>query len=261
MNEIKQELTRLLGMTEKQTRVYLASLELGGGTMQSIARKSGLNRTTIYTFIDEMKEAGFMQETRSARRRIYTAVDPRTLLSVQKNKLSGLEHMLPELMAIRNEARGKPRVTFFEGRKGVEEVYEDMLHDRAEILSYEDMDNLKSGLAPSFFASFPKERVRRDIPLRSISCDTSFAREFSKRNRGLLRETRFVPLKELRTDISIYGDKVALMDLRGDPQTCVLIENRNIAESMRSIWTQLWHQLPPWSPHPAAGEKQASDDR
>lgn len=243
--KITDELLSLLGMTDMQAKVYLAALELGEGTMQMLARKSGLNRTTIYTFIDELKERGYILETRRAKRRVYSAVHPERLIEMQKTRLGGLERILPELLAINNQSAKKPRVTFYEGMKGIEDVYADMLREKKEILSYEDMDNLEAGLPEQFFASFPKERARRDILIRSISRDTPFAREFSKKNRGLLRETKFVPATEFRTDISIYGDKVALMDLRGDPASCVLIENQNLAETMRIIWRQLWDTLGP----------------
>jgi hypothetical protein len=83
------------------------------------------------------------------------------------------------------------------------------------------------------------------ILIRSISRDTPFAREFSNKNRGFLRETKFIATDELRTDISIYGDKVALMDLRGSLPSCVLIENRNLAETLRTVWKHLWNQLGP----------------
>ena len=243
MVKIHDELLHLLGMTDMQAKAYVAALELGEGTMQMLARKSGINRSTIYTFIDELKDRGYILETRRAKRRVYSAVHPERLVEMQKTRLGGLERILPELLAINNQSAQKPRVTFYEGVKGIEDVYADMLREKKEILSYEDMDNLKAGLPERFFNSFPKERARRDILIRSISRDTPFAREFSEKNRGLLRETKFIATDELRTDISIYGDKVALMDLRGDPASCVLIENRNLAETLRTVWRQLWDKL------------------
>lgn len=243
MVKIHDDLLHLLGLTTRQAKVYLAALELGGGTMQMLARKSGLNRTTIYTFIDDLKERGYILETRRAKRRIYSAVHPDRLVEMQRTRLGGLERILPELLAINNQSAQKPKVTFYEGPKGIEDLYADMLRDKKEIFAYEDLDNLKAGLSAHFFEYFPKERARRDILIRSISRDTPFAREFSKKNRGLLRETKLIATDDFRTDINIYGDKVALMDLRGNPPSCVLIENHHLATTMRIIWQQLWEKL------------------
>lgn len=245
MIKINDELLSLLGMTLMQAKTYIAALELGEGTMQALARKSGLNRTTLYTFIDELKERGYISETRHARRRVYSAVHPERLLEMQRTRLGGLERILPELLAINNQSLKKPNVTFYQGLKGIEDVYADMLREKKEILAYEDLDHLKGDLPQRMFGWFPKERAHRDILIRSISRDTPFAREFSKRNRGLLRETKFISVPEFRTDINIYGNKVALMDLQGKPPFAVLIENRNLAETMRIVWKQLWDKLGP----------------
>ena len=234
-----------LGMAPMQAKVYLAALELGEGSMQALARKSGVNRSTIYTFIEELKVRGYILETRRAKRRVYSATHPERLLEIEKARVQELERILPELLAVDNRSVGKPRVTFHEGYQGIDDVYADMLREKKEIVAYEDLDNLKTGLPERIFASFPKERAKRDILIRSISRDTDFAREFSKRNTGLLRETRFVKAKEFKTDINIYGDKVALMDLRGNVPFAVLVENRNLAETMRIVWKELWEKLGP----------------
>lgn len=240
---IREEKLYSLGLEPMQAKVYLAALELGEATIQALSRKSGVNRSTIYTFIDRLKSNGYLHETRKGQRKVYAAVNPEQLLAMGKNRLEELEAMMPDLLAINNASAKKPRVTYYEGTKGIEEVYADMLRDKKEITAYEDLQHLKEGLPERIFEWFPKERARKDILIRSISRDTAEAREFSKRNIGLLRETRFIRTNDLKTDINIYGNKVALMDLRGTPQFCVLIENKHLADTMRSLWSQLWDRL------------------
>ena len=243
--EISENLLKTLGLGQMQTQVYLAALELGEATMQTLARKSGVNRSTIYTFIDDLKDRGYILETQKNKRRIYSAVHPEHLVGMQKTRLTELQNILPELLAIRNTSPSKPRVTFYEGIQGLEEVYADMLREKKEIVAYEDLSNLKPEVRDRIFAWFPKERARRDILIKTISRDNPFTREFTKHNRGLLRETKFITSPELKTDINIYGDKVALIDLQSKPPFAVLIENRNLAETMRATWRQLWDKLGP----------------
>lgn len=239
-----KEILSVLGLPPMHGQVYLAALELGEATLQALSRKSGVNRSTIYTFIDELVERGYMTETRRGKRRVYGSVHPEHLLHVERERIKELERFLPELLAINNNSRQKPRVTFYEGYQGIEEVYADMLRERKEIVAYEDLEHLRRDLPDRIFTWFPKERAARDILIRSVSRDTAFAREFTKRNRGLLRETKFVEAGDFRTDINIYGDKVALMNLRDNP-FCVLIENKNLADTMRIMWKELWNRLGP----------------
>lgn len=243
--EISPQILSALGLSEMQASVYVAALELGESTMQALARKSGVNRSTIYTFIDELKERGFILETRRHKRNAYSAAHPEALVAMQKGKVAELERTLPELLAINNKSDKKPRVTFYEGLQGIEEVYRDMLREKKEIVAYEDLEYLQKDIPHKMFEWFPKERVHRDILIKTISRDTEFAREFSKRNRGLLRETKFVNVVPMKTDVNMYGDKVALIDLQAREPFAVIIENHNLAETMRTIWRQMWEKLGP----------------
>lgn len=243
--EISENLLKTLGLHQLQAQVYVAALELGEATMQALARKSAVNRSTIYTFIDELKSCGYILETKKNKRKVYSAVHPERLVEMQKSRVGELQGILPEMLAVYNKSGPKPRVTFYEGIQGIEDVYADMLRDKKEILAYEDLESLLTTFAGRSTINFPQERTRRDILIRTISRDTPAAREFCKRNRGLLRETKFISALDFKTDINIYGDKVALMDLRGSPPSCVLIENNHLAETMRIVWKQLWEKLGP----------------
>lgn len=243
--EISENLLKTLGMNQMQAQVYVAALELGEATMQALARKSGVNRSTIYTFIDELKERGYILESQKNKRRVYSAIHPELLVEMQRNRVRELESAVPELLAVYNKSGTKPRVTFYEGWQGIEDVYTDMLREKKEIIAYEDLEDLSGELPRRIFEWFPKERARRDILIKTISRDVPFAREFTKHNRGLLRETKFITAPEFKTDINIYGDKVALMDVQESSQFAVLIENHNLAETMRTVWRQLWDKLGP----------------
>ncbi len=232
-----------LGLSELQGRVYLAALELGEAKMQDLAKKSGVNRTTIYTFIDDLKERGFITETKRGKRRIYSAIHPERFLQMQKVRTAELEKVLPELLAIHNVSRTKPRVTFYEGVEGVKEVYTDILRDKKEMLAYEDIEHLKGGLPQTFYEYFPAERAKKGISIKSISRDSQIAREFIKDNIRLLRETRFIKVKDFKTDINIYGNKIALIGLRSSPPFAVIIEDVSISETMRIVWKELWDRL------------------
>src|ERR1043166_4535348 len=113
--EISEQTLEALGLSEMQGKVYLAALELGEATMLALARKSGVNRSTIYTFIEDLEDRGFIQKAQKNKRFIYSAAHPETLVEMQKARAGQLERLLPELLAINNKSGKKPRVTFYEG--------------------------------------------------------------------------------------------------------------------------------------------------
>lgn len=241
--KVSKNLLNSLGLKDAEFEVYSAALSLGEGTMQDLARISGIKRTTIYTFINDLKLRGLITETKKKKRKVYAAVAPDQLVEMEKTRLTELEKLLPELLAIHNKSKKKPRVAFYDGMEGIEEVYGDMLKDRREIIAYEDLEHMKIALPKSFYDYFPPERAKRGIPFRSITRDSVIAREFVKDNPRLLRETRFIKSADMRTEINIYGNKVAMMSFRSKPPFCVLIEDENIAQTLRISWKELWDRL------------------
>jgi hypothetical protein len=65
----------------------------------------------------------------------------------------------------------------------------------------------------------------------------------AERYRRDLRETRFIQDVDFATEIDIYGDKVALMSFRGDKPMAVVIEDTDIATTLRAVWGKLWSHL------------------
>ncbi len=243
MIKISKNLLNSLGLRQPQYKVYEAALILGESSIQDLARRSGVKRSTIYTFIEELKDRGFILETQKNKRKVYSAVEPSQLLEMERTRLIELEKILPELEAVHNKSNKKPRVAYYEGVEGIESVYANMLKEKQEIFALEDLSQMKKVLPKSFYDHFPQERARRGIPFRSISRDSEIARSFIRDNVKLLRETKFIQSEELRTEINIYGNKVALMSFKEHQPFCVLIEDTNIAQTMKVAWIELWNRL------------------
>lgn len=221
----------------------MAALELGEATMQDLARKSGVKRTSIYNFIDKLKEQGFIAVTKWKKRLFYSATHPKRLIEFEKQHLVELENTLPELTAIYNKSPQKPKVTFYEGAEGIKEVYADTLWEQRPIIAWSDFDHMEAALGKDFYQSYPAERAKRRIPFSTITRDSKIARDVAQKNEAHLRKMKFISAEELKTEINVYGDKVAIMSFRSSPTFAVLIENHDIAETLRTAWQELWNRL------------------
>ena len=242
MIKMSKSLIKNLNLTEHQAAVYLAALELGQAPMQDLARKSGVKRTTIYKFIDELRERGLILETRHHKRNFYSGVAPEQLVELQKNHLVELEDLMPELKAVQNRAKNKPKVMFYEGLEAIKEMYTDTLKEKKPIVALSDFSNTDQALG-KFIENYPDERARKNITLQWIIPDTPEAREFTKRDYGLLRETKFLPNAHFKIDLNIYGNKVSLVKAGFPHPFAVLIEDPDVAETFREAWKQLWERL------------------
>lgn len=233
-----------LGLSKQEVAVYLAALELGEATVQELARKSGVKRTSIYNFIDKLKDRQILQETKRKQRSLFTATHPHQLLELAKLRLHELQNVMPQLLAINNRSLRKPRVTFYEGSEGIKEIYNDMLIHEQPIMCWSDQKHMWPILGKEYCEYFPPERARRGIPLQMIATDSVENREYAKKDKECARETKFISANsDLKTEVNIYGSKVILASFRSSPAFAVLIEDRDIAETFRTIWKELWGKL------------------
>ncbi len=65
-----------IGLSENESRVYLASLSLGPAIVRDIARVSQVKRTTIYSLIDSLKQQGLMHVEEKGLKKLFTPSAP-----------------------------------------------------------------------------------------------------------------------------------------------------------------------------------------
>ena len=240
-----QELAGALGLSEKELAVYLTVLELGEGYVQDISRKSGLQRTSVYNFLEALRERQLVSEIKKGKRRLFSAASPHLLLEKQKSNASSIEKLMPRLLAIQNSVRSKPRVSFYEGIEGIKEIYRMTLRDKQIIYAWEDLDRTRDMLPPAFFKGYPEERAAKKVPARCIDRDTAFARQWTAENNvRLARESRFIDSEEFGTEINVFGHKVAFFGYNKKNPFGVVIDDVGIATAVRVVWQELWDRLP-----------------
>lgn len=242
MEKLPKNLLQSLNLTEAQGRVYVATLELGQSTIQALARKSGVKRSTIYTFIEDLKERSLILETRRKKRTLYSAAHPEHLVELERARLSEIQSLLPELLAIYNQSRTKPRVVFYEGVDGIKEVYGDTLKERKPIIGWSDYEQSKKVLGEYYFL-YANARSQRNILYRCIARDTPEAREKLLLSNKELREVKLSQSGDISTELYIYGNKIALINFRSVLPIAILLEDVSIAGTLRSIWEDAWDHL------------------
>lgn len=244
MNLIQQ--LQNLGIEKKQAQVYLACLELGSATVQELARQSGIKRTSVYNFLDEMKKVGLINEIKQDNRILITPEDPQVLLKNMQNKTKKMEKILPELRGIFNLPGHKPKVRYYEGIGGIKKAYAEMVSKKETIYGYSDYEKMFLAFEKSPEKDWPwhvpEERVKKKIFFYNIAKDGQVAREVKRKDKQQLRQTKLVKGLELDTEINIYGNFVLMISFRR-PYTAVIIEDRAIAMSMKSIWQMSWNNI------------------
>jgi len=241
MVQLSKNLLRSLNLSPDEAAVYMAALELGQTNILTLAKKSGVKRTTLYHFLPNLIERGILQETRKKKRNIYSAIHPKQLIALEQIRLKELEQLMPELLGIYNNAKQKPRVTFYEGVEGIKEALTDLIRVKEPMVGWADF-TFRQSILRDFFNAFAQERAKSNVTYKAITRDSAEAREWAKRNTGHLREMKFINTDPFNTETLVYGTHVMFLSYQRNA-FAVVIEDINVANTLRIAWQQLWDRL------------------
>ena len=235
-----------LGLGEKEMRVLLVLLENGPMLASTIAKTTKLNRTTTYGILKELSEKGLASSVDKKGTTRFQSISPELLPGYlerrQKELEEGkqqIEEMLPQLTLLRARGRTLPKVQFFDGKKGVEQAYEDTLENNLGKKLYEitGIDGVYANLDPEFVKYYIEKRARLGIHSTYITPETTLSREAKKDDRKYLREAKFIPSEfSFNTEIAIYGNKVGMFSFALENPVAILIEDETIASTMKTLF-------------------------
>jgi sugar-specific transcriptional regulator TrmB len=243
-----------LNFSDKESLVYLALLEIGSGKAHEVAKKTGLNRTTVYDIFEVLMQRGLVSKYKKGSATFFNALEPKHLLTYldrekeeqikklekQKQKVS---EFLPQLISLQNIFTNKPKVQFFEGEKGMREAYEDTLTSKEIILAYANVETMHEGL-PNFFPEYYKRRAANKIFIRAIFPKNKLSIERAMHNQEEMRDTRFLPESEMTfsPEVNIYNNKILIASWK--EKMAILIESKELAELQKLTFNLLWNTLP-----------------
>ncbi len=233
-----------IGLSEKEAKIYLASIELGETTIKEIAKKSGVKRTTIYDIIDDMINAGYIKKITTQTRTKFIAISPKKLKIILKKRESLLNQILPQLNTISNVEKAKPKVWFFEGVKGLEKAYDDALGYKNTIIRGWASDDILNILSENWANNYIKQRSKNNVEARLIIPSTDTLVDYSSKNTDDLRSTKIINAEKypFNIEINIYKDRVAMISAKD--KIAVIIESKPISSTMKMIFNLCWDNLP-----------------
>src|SRR3989344_5510052 len=233
------------GFSEKEAVVYIALLELGKGTVRQISSKAGINRTTSYDILGSLSNKGLVSVSGKEPKSEYAVEPPEAITTYLKKvaeeateRIKKSEAVLPELELL-HAKQNRPRIRFYEGKEGLERVYEDTLTSSEPIRAYATIDDMHNAL-PNYFPEYYKRRAGNNISIRAIVPETPSGRERKTHDEEEKRQIAFVPADKyyFSPEINIYDDKVMIASWR--EKLGIIIESHEIADAMKKIYELAW---------------------
>lgn len=235
---------RKLGFSDNEAAVYLAALELGEASVQRISQKAKLKRTTVYGIIETLKARGLIKTTKNRKRLLYLAEDPRRLKELAQEAERTADSILPSLLAITNLIDRKPKILFFEGIEGIEDIYkETLLHPDTPIRGWLSAGSFRTD-EPWFDRYYRPVRKEKRIYTDVIVPDFPETRSYHEKDREDFHRTK-IDTKggdSIESDILLFGTRHIAI-LSWEEMTGVIIESVKIHATLSAIFTAHWESI------------------
>src|SRR3989344_8279952 len=103
------------GLDEKEIKVYVSLVEKGELNAYTLAKITGIHRSTVYAIIERLSSKGFISNIQKDEKTFYSAIEVNKIIAKIKEKESLLLSLIPKFEKIREE--GISRVRVFESRE------------------------------------------------------------------------------------------------------------------------------------------------
>ncbi len=238
-----------LGLSLKEAQLYDLLLQRGEMAARDVELETGFKKNT-YVLIKSLERKGMIVRLEREHRVYYQPSSPQNLGYMANKQIKSaqrhaaiLAEMLPELTAKYSESVDRPVVRYVEGAEGIKELYHTVYNqDIPASYGCLDLEKEEKAVPELMNESLIPNRVKRGSKAYAVLSDSASARDVSSRDIEELRESILVDSKEypLPAEVSVYGDKVALLSFKKGNMTGVLIENKEIAQSLESIYRLLF---------------------
>ena len=233
------------GLNDKESKIYLANLELGATSVQALSRKSGVKRTSIYNFLEDLERKGFISIMETDAKTSIIPEKPETLLLRAQQQTKKIEAALPQLQSFFNLPAEKPKVRFYQGKEGIKRTYEDLLNGNPkEIYTLGDYEAMFAQMEAKKLWDVVDARVNKGIKCFCIAKAGPEAKKLIKKDAEQLRRTVLTkdPKISFETETNIAGNKVAMLSFR-PPYAGIIIEDKAIANTQHAMWQMIWDRL------------------
>ena len=239
---IKEGQLELLGLSSKESRLYIAALTLESFTVADIAKKSGIKRPTCYVVLDEMTKKGLISTIPQAHKHLYRAEPPKTLIRQAKRAYDYAEKVVPVLDRLCTERTENSVVRFYYGQNGIRNIYEDIINSGVKVFRYIGSSGpLVETAGDEFMRDYVQRCVRKGIKRISIRMrETELADPVYADTKDMLREIRYAPKDIYIPDtVFIYKDKVAMIaTTKGN--FGLMISSSELAQTLLGLFEALW---------------------
>lgn len=233
------------GLNPKESKTYLAVMELGTSPVRGLTKKTGIERTNLYSILAKLENEKLITSFNKKGVKYFVADSPEKLTLRLKEKEEKISEVLPELKSIYNISPHKPKVLYFEGKEGMRAISDRSL-EKAElsdkiVLFATSMDYYHESVTVEYENDYyVPTRLEKGVKLKALVTHGKWINERHKLDEREDRETKFLPKKwAFKSTTFIYADEVAFISTAKEGFG-IVIQSKEINDMMRKFYDMAW---------------------
>src|SRR3989338_4232289 len=214
-----------LGLTHKEQEVFIKMLPLGAQPASVIAKHVDVPRTSAYVVLERLKQLNLVEEfTRNGISyfKCIPVADIADLLKAQSRKIRQtlivFKETLPGLMKLENKLSITPTVKFFEGKKAVMKLYEDVLKEN-EFCAFFNPKLVKK-IMPEYYYKVAQTIQARGGKAREMILACPEAVEYQELFNSSRHQIKILPARAVFSSDTIITESKIYMISYGEREVC-----------------------------------------
>jgi sugar-specific transcriptional regulator TrmB len=233
-----------LGLSEKESRIYLALLSRDYVGTSKLIAATGLHSQYVYDGLAGLEEKGLVHHVVKSGRKRFAAQTPKHLEVLVQEKQRTVDALVPQLLSM----AGKSDMQSFEVYQGIESF---------KAAEFQKLKDAKEGSLLDIIGDegllfydvmgedideYEQMRIDKKIFLRYVASPDHVSKALAALPRTEYIEFRTLEgLKSGRINTNIWEDRVSI-NIYGNPVLTFSISNKEIASNYRNFFESLWQK-------------------
>lgn len=235
---------KILGYSDKEAKVYLTLNKIGASVASTLARLTGIKRTSIYDVLNSLLNKNVITSYSQGEYTYYIIDDLQKIFYQEKEKLSVAENLVKQLKDSQSQQLGI-QIHHYKGATGFREMYEDILKSSniKEVLIWVNYDHFLKVVNQKQDDEWTKKRTQKGIKARILMQTTQQGLNFQKDDSKFQRQTKLISQNfPFNTTCILYKNYIALFD-PGEAMTGIRIYNPELFQMQKQIFEMNWNNF------------------
>jgi len=241
-------------LNEHEIKIYLHLLSYWETIASLISKKLNINRTSIYTYLESLKEKWMVVDYIKNWVTYFKAMEAEDIILLCEQRERELKNLKKNADLLKNEflrLREKQvipafelewKIKYYEWIEAVSMLIDETLDEKCSEQLCFWLNEYHTKIHVDDWSYYTDKRVQKNIKVRSIQPNTSVAKAYKSRDKDELRETRLVPKDDFPSDceINVMWDMIALFTTKWNVPSGMKMKNKFMARSLKSLFELAW---------------------